>query len=471
MVWHSMKKSLKKIMIVSIFILAVFTSEGNCQEFITSPFITTPGDNLEFDVLPVDGWNARNSPSFICWINKLDSVYTVYLKQLSPIVGDAMVVASDTRFKSRPQITATTIGWQSMHDNLWQISLRNYTSAQLTPSVLILDSLAGDPEFTLSNYRIAWIQNNNLFEKSYYPNQGSPFLVDSSGCSSPRIPKQDNTTYNEILYEKVVNGHQRIAMAQFNYYAALQWSYSLLSGDSARNPNFGIDGGISFESMKNQISRIQYSMYGPSLFMTTTNQTCNYRNPSVFSYPLTTGLSTTTTPFFVVFDSDSLPGNNEIFMKTIFNGDTIINISQSEGFDAEPRVSYIFSNDTVFVAVLWKHTQFGKTDIWMARTPFNPIISGVEKEEKQVSSFRLLQNYPNPFNPSTVLSYKLPISSLVTIKVYDVLGREVQTLVDERQNAGNHSVTFSASNLPSGVYFYRLQAGNYSATKKLLLLK
>ena len=86
-------------------------------------------------------------------------------------------------------------------------------------------------------------------------------------------------------------------------------------------------------------------------------------------------------------------------------------------------------------------------------------------------SFQLDQNYPNPFNPSTFISYKLPISSLVTIKVYDVLGREVQTLVNERQAAGNHSVTFNASSLPSGVYFYRLQTGNYSTAKKLLLLK
>jgi len=85
--------------------------------------------------------------------------------------------------------------------------------------------------------------------------------------------------------------------------------------------------------------------------------------------------------------------------------------------------------------------------------------------------FNLDQNYPNPFNPSTVISYTLPISSLVTLKVYDVLGREVQTVINELQNPGNHSVTFSARTLSSGVYFYRLQAGNFSATKRLLLLK
>ena len=87
------------------------------------------------------------------------------------------------------------------------------------------------------------------------------------------------------------------------------------------------------------------------------------------------------------------------------------------------------------------------------------------------ADFELQQNYPNPFNPSTVIRYKLPINSLVTIKVYDVLGREVQTLVNQHQNAGDHSVTLNARNLSSGEYFYRLQAGTYHDTKKLLLLK
>ncbi|MGO9481501.1 MAG: T9SS type A sorting domain-containing protein [Candidatus Kryptoniota bacterium] len=86
-------------------------------------------------------------------------------------------------------------------------------------------------------------------------------------------------------------------------------------------------------------------------------------------------------------------------------------------------------------------------------------------------SFGLFQNYPNPFNPSTKINYQLPLNSIVTLKIYDVLGREVETLINERQAAGSHSAAFNASSLPSGVYFYHLQAGSYSATKKLLLLK
>jgi len=85
--------------------------------------------------------------------------------------------------------------------------------------------------------------------------------------------------------------------------------------------------------------------------------------------------------------------------------------------------------------------------------------------------FYLGQNYPNPFNPSTVISYQLPANTRVTLKVYDELGRVVRTLVNERQTAGSHSVTFDASNLSSGAYFYRLSAGSFVQTKKLILLK
>lgn len=87
------------------------------------------------------------------------------------------------------------------------------------------------------------------------------------------------------------------------------------------------------------------------------------------------------------------------------------------------------------------------------------------------SAFVLEQNYPNPFNPSTVISYKLPANATVSLKVYDMLGREVKSLVNGPQSAGSHSVAFSGSGLASGVYLYRLEAGAYIATKKLMLLK
>lgn len=106
------------------------------------------------------------------------------------------------------------------------------------------------------------------------------------------------------------------------------------------------------------------------------------------------------------------------------------------------------------------------------------IVSGVEDENNLVCNFSLEQNYPNPFNPSTTISWQLPFSSHQTLKVYDVLGKEVATLVDEYKPAGTYEVEFngqtgSSANkeLPSGVYFYRLQAGSFIDTKKMILLR
>ena len=87
------------------------------------------------------------------------------------------------------------------------------------------------------------------------------------------------------------------------------------------------------------------------------------------------------------------------------------------------------------------------------------------------AEFVLSQNYPNPFNPSTRISYFVPEESFVSIKVYDFLGREVTTLVNETKSTGSYELSFDASNLPSGTYFYVMTADNYSSTRKMVLLK
>lgn len=112
----------------------------------------------------------------------------------------------------------------------------------------------------------------------------------------------------------------------------------------------------------------------------------------------------------------------------------------------------------------------GSTELQSYPIMMNPVPDAVV-ERNLPAHFELFDNYPNPFNPSTTISYQLPVNSIVTLKVYDVLGREVSTLVEGRENAGSHQVILNASTLLSGVYFYRLQAGSFVQTKKLLLLK
>ncbi|MCF7859525.1 MAG: T9SS type A sorting domain-containing protein [Candidatus Cloacimonetes bacterium] len=99
------------------------------------------------------------------------------------------------------------------------------------------------------------------------------------------------------------------------------------------------------------------------------------------------------------------------------------------------------------------------------------IILGFDDKDEIVHQFKLSQNYPNPFNPTTTINYSIPQESFVKLKIYDILGREVETIVNEKQNRGNYQVRFDASKLSSGVYFYRIEANNFSEVKKMLLVK
>ena len=98
-------------------------------------------------------------------------------------------------------------------------------------------------------------------------------------------------------------------------------------------------------------------------------------------------------------------------------------------------------------------------------------IVGVEDEETIPTEFALEQNYPNPFNPTTTFRYSIPTQSKVVIKVYDILGNEIATLMDEEKSVGTYELTWNAVNLSSGIYFYQLRAGEYTSVKKMILLK
>ncbi|MCL5029400.1 MAG: T9SS type A sorting domain-containing protein [Bacteroidetes bacterium] len=89
----------------------------------------------------------------------------------------------------------------------------------------------------------------------------------------------------------------------------------------------------------------------------------------------------------------------------------------------------------------------------------------------QPVKFELNQNYPNPFNPVTIISYSIPVSSYVRLEVYSITGQRVKLLVDETQSAGLHNMKFDGSSLSSGVYIYRLTAGEFVVSKKMQLLK
>jgi hypothetical protein len=98
-------------------------------------------------------------------------------------------------------------------------------------------------------------------------------------------------------------------------------------------------------------------------------------------------------------------------------------------------------------------------------------LTSVDDNPVVIGKFELEQNFPNPFNPSTIIRYTIPENGLVTLKVFDLLGREVTTLINEVQNAGTHTAQFSAQDMPTGMYLYTITAGNFTSTKKMMLVK
>lgn len=140
-------------------------------------------------------------------------------------------------------------------------------------------------------------------------------------------------------------------------------------------------------------------------------------------------------------------------------------------------LSWVTINDSLFCNYIWSLSLnnkylFAGTDngIWFC--PISELMTGVKNTSRDaLLSFRLKQNYPNPFNPSTTLSFYIPTKSFVSLKIFDLLGREKETIVSQVLPAGEYTREWRAIGYPSGIYFYRLQYDNYKETKKMILLK
>jgi len=176
------------------------------------------------------------------------------------------------------------------------------------------------------------------------------------------------------------------------------------------------------------------------------------------------------TEYQQLLQSSSFPDERVMCLFEMFNLNAVrlINREQAQQYLTQMQNEFPDDGRTRIAAV--------RFDAMTSRTSGNglqrsSLASTSEQTTELPREFTLLQNYPNPFNPSTTIEYDLPIDAHVTLKLYDVLGREILTLVNEHTKAGYHYTTLDASRFSSGVYFYRIQAGQFSQTKKLVLVR
>ena len=112
------------------------------------------------------------------------------------------------------------------------------------------------------------------------------------------------------------------------------------------------------------------------------------------------------------------------------------------------------------------------TGVWVSKGCSGGTLTGINHNNNEIpKTYSLSQNYPNPFNPTTNIKFSIPKNSVVKLTIYDLTGRVVETLVDGQLNAGNYAYDFDASNIASGVYFYKLQSDNFTDVKKMMLIK
>jgi hypothetical protein len=132
------------------------------------------------------------------------------------------------------------------------------------------------------------------------------------------------------------------------------------------------------------------------------------------------------------------------------------------------HISLLAVDNTLYA--LWMGDYSGVYQVWYSVIDMN-VLDVNDERNSHVNSFALFQNYPNPFNNSTIINYSIKEECFVSLKIYDVMGKEVDELVNEIKIPGQHKAKFNADNLPSGIYFYNLETENFNIAKKMILLK
>lgn len=183
--------------------------------------------------------------------------------------------------------------------------------------------------------------------------------------------------------------------------------------------------------------------------------------------------------YVVFYDRRATEGTaTDVYMaRSTDGGATFTNFKVSE-YSFTPTSTIFFGDYTNIAAYngkvypIWTRLDGNALSVWIAIVD-DSVATRVPLEKGYASSFELLQNYPNPFNPSTMIQFNIPVRAHVTLKVYDVVGEKIETLIDRVVDSGEHTVVFSAldHHLASGVYFYRMTAGRFFETKKFVLLQ
>jgi len=439
-------------------------------------------ENINASVLVYEKWNAQNSNI---------AVRKVYFDSLG---SEIMLTNDATGQNINPTMSANIITWQSNVSGNWDVYYSLNTSGTWSAPIALLTSQEDETNpYIYSNrtapiqysfYYLAYNKNNDVYFKSYsvntstwYPDTNITGNI-SYNCLNPAMDMGEMGGTRKIyfsvaladtlkrIYTKTFTENYTTGIVSWNagnelYQPKSQENFRIVEGRSYYE--YDTLGGIHSSGLNRNIYTFPVSGKNSNsdgvYFGIITNNPYYWFSFAAFGC---INKRNDSTSIKVIKNLNSSSPPNEMFWKSFYLGNATVN---SRLCVSSPIIKYnIFK-----LIIVCEKMLNGKCSFYS--TYMTDLASGINNENEIATKYSLRQNYPNPFNAGTVISFQLPAVSEVMIKVYDVMGREVQTLVNERLDAGTYQVNFDGTGSNSGVYFYQMRVEGFRETRRMIFLK
>ncbi|MFA7359406.1 MAG: T9SS type A sorting domain-containing protein [Candidatus Kapaibacterium sp.] len=477
---------MKKLFTTLLFLMAVSAS-GQWQPDVrltNSPWNSYTSENIAWCIA------SSGNDVHIVWYDDRDGNYEIYYKRSSnggTTWGSDTRLTNDTAYSGLPAIAVSgsniNVVWEDTRNGNNEIYYKRTSDGGINwgaDTRLTYDSANSrypSAAVTGTIVQVVWREYRDGNDEIYYKrstdggiNWGADTRLTNNGSSSwyPSIAVFD--TYVHVVWNDVRNGNNEIYYKRSTN-GGINWGADIrMTNDIALSykPSIAVNGllvHIVWEENRDQNSEIYYkrSIDGGI------NWGSDTRLTNSFSSSILPSIAVTGSLLHVVW-TDIRDGNREIYYKRStddgINWVADIRLTNDGAYSEYPSIA---SSGTL-VHTVWNDTRDGNREIYYKRNPTGNVdIKNISLETP--SKYSLSQNYPNPFNPMTNVKFSIVKSGDVKMVVYDIQGREVRTLVNESLKPGTYEAAFDGSQLVSGVYFYKISAGDFSDTKKMVLIK
>lgn len=429
----------------------------------------------------------------VVWYDNRDGNYEIYYKRSTDAgsVWSPDIRLTNNSFESRsPSISLSGsnvyVVWQDTRDGNWEIYFKSSTDAGVNwgSDIRLTNNASSSEEPSAASagsfIHIVWVDTRDGNPEIYYKRSSDNGLTWSSDVrhnfsiqntfepsvavsgSNVHVVRSDDmlNSYFEIFYRRSSNNG-------INWSVDTNLTYNSIS--VVKNPCIAITGSRVNVVWSQQIGN-NYEIFFKGSSNGGINWGANLQLTNHTGHSIYPSIARSDSIIHIVWQ-DIRDGNNEIYyIVSTNNGITWGAETRLTNNNAVSQYPSVAISDSA-VHVLWCDNRDGNYEIYYKRNPTGNII-GIQKISTEIpKDFGLYQNYPNPFNPETSIEFDIPVYSSVRLSVYDLTGREVGTLVNNYLSPGKYKVRWNAGMYSSGMYIYRIEAGNYTDTKKFVFLK